>query len=41
MVAQLFESAGQTVRAAVEVGSPQNAYAMVQAGAGIALVDEF
>nr|WP_145551719.1 LysR family transcriptional regulator [Variovorax boronicumulans] len=41
LVAQLFESAGQPVRAAVEVGSPQNAYAMVQAGAGIALVDEF
>jgi DNA-binding transcriptional LysR family regulator len=41
MVNQLFESAGHTVRAAIEVGSPQNAYAMVQAGAGIALVDEF
>jgi len=41
MVAELFESAEETARIAVEVGSPQNACSMVQAGAGIALVDEF
>ncbi len=41
MVGDLFEAAGETVRAAVEVGSPQNACSLVQAGAGIALVDEF
>ena len=41
MVAALFEAKGETVRAAIEVGSPQNACALVQAGAGIALVDEF
>ncbi|WP_304307702.1 LysR substrate-binding domain-containing protein [Pseudacidovorax intermedius] len=41
MVGELFEAAGETMRAAVEVGSPQNACAMVQAGVGIALVDEF
>lgn len=33
--------ANQTVKAVAEVGSPQNACALVQAGAGIALVDEF
>jgi DNA-binding transcriptional LysR family regulator len=41
MVAELYESAGEVARASVEVGSPQNACSMVQAGAGIALVDEF
>jgi len=41
MVSGLFEAAGETYRTAIEVGSPQNACAMVQAGAGIALVDEF
>lgn len=41
LVASLFQSAGETVRAPMEVGSPQNACALVQAGAGIALVDEF
>lgn len=41
LVATLFEAAGETVRAAVEVGSPQNACSLVQSGAGIALVDEF
>jgi DNA-binding transcriptional LysR family regulator len=30
-----------TVKSVVEVGSPQNACALVQAGAGIALVDQF
>lgn len=41
MVAHLFEAAGETLRAVVEAGSPQNACALVQAGAGISLVDEF
>ena len=41
LVGGVFERAGQTLRAAVEVGSPQNACSMVHAGAGIALVDEF
>lgn len=41
LVAKLFDAAGERVSAAMEVGSPQNACALVQAGAGIALVDEF
>ncbi len=41
LVVALFEGAGETLRTAVEVGSPQNACSLVQAGAGIALVDEF
>jgi len=41
MVGDLFEAAGETARPAMEVGSPQNACSLVQAGAGIALVDEF
>lgn len=41
LVTALFEAAGERVSAAMEVGSPQNACALVQAGAGIALVDEF
>jgi len=41
MVGALFEASGEPVRAAIEAGSPQNACALVQAGAGIALVDEF
>jgi DNA-binding transcriptional LysR family regulator len=41
MVAALFDAAGETVSAVVEAGSPQNACALVQAGAGVALVDEF
>lgn len=41
MVGALFEANGETVRASIEAGSPQNACALVQAGAGIALVDEF
>ncbi|MFT4172841.1 MAG: LysR substrate-binding domain-containing protein [Rhodocyclaceae bacterium] len=36
-----FESAGESYRTAIEVGSPQNACALVLAGAGIAIVDEF
>ena len=41
VVEQLYQSSGETLRAAIEVGSPQNACSLVQAGAGIALVDEF
>jgi len=41
LVSTLFATAGEVLRPAVEVGSPQNACALVQAGAGIALVDEF
>jgi DNA-binding transcriptional LysR family regulator len=41
LVVALFEGAGETLRTAIEVGSPQNACSLVQAGAGIALVDEF
>lgn len=41
MVQSMFEQSGETVRAVIEVGSPQNACALVQAGAGIALVDQF
>ncbi len=41
MVHALFADSGETVRASIEAGSPQNACALVQAGAGIALVDEF
>ncbi|MGC3965381.1 MAG: LysR family transcriptional regulator [Rhodocyclaceae bacterium] len=36
-----FEGAGESYRAAIEVGSPQNACALVLAGAGVAIVDEF
>jgi len=41
MVQGMFEEAGQPLRPVIEVGSPQNACALVQAGAGIALVDQF
>ncbi|MFO6419439.1 LysR family transcriptional regulator [Hylemonella sp. W303a] len=41
LVTGWFEARGQGYRTAIEVGSPQNACALVQAGAGIALVDEF
>ncbi|AZY48223.1 LysR substrate-binding domain-containing protein [Bordetella avium] len=41
MVESMFEQSGQPLRSVVEVGSPQNACALVQAGAGIALVDQF
>lgn len=37
----LFTDDGKPARAFIEVGSPHNACAMVHAGAGIALVDEF
>ncbi|MBP6018868.1 MAG: LysR family transcriptional regulator [Burkholderiaceae bacterium] len=41
MVQQLFQEHGHSVKSIMEVGSPQNACALVQAGAGIALVDQF
>jgi DNA-binding transcriptional LysR family regulator len=41
MVGELFDKAGISLRTVIEAGSPQNVCALVQAGAGIALVDEF
>ncbi|KAF7598912.1 MAG: LysR family transcriptional regulator [Candidatus Dactylopiibacterium carminicum] len=41
LVTGLFEQVGESYRTAIEVGSPQNACALVMAGAGIAVVDEF
>lgn len=41
MVAHMYEEAGLPMRVDIEVGSPQNACALVQTGAGVALVDEF
>lgn len=41
LVHDLFQKHGHSVKPVVEVGSPQNACALVQAGAGVALVDQF
>lgn len=41
MVQAMFDKTGEILRPVIEVGSPQNACALVQAGAGIALVDQF
>jgi len=41
IVEHMYEAADEALRSAIEVGSPQNACSLVQAGAGIALVDEF
>jgi DNA-binding transcriptional LysR family regulator len=41
MLNQMYAAAGETYRPAIEVGSPQNACALVQAAAGLALVDGF
>lgn len=41
MVQKVFADCDETVKPVIEVGSPQNACALVQAGAGIALVDSF
>ncbi|ANN79474.1 LysR substrate-binding domain-containing protein [Bordetella flabilis] len=41
LVEQMYQEAGQPRRVAVEVSSPQNACSLVQAGAGIAIVDQF
>ena len=41
MLAQMFTDAGEAYRPSIEVASPQSACALVQAGAGLALVDGF
>jgi len=41
IVARMYEAAGETLVSKLEVGSPQNACALVGLGAGIALVDAF
>lgn len=41
IVERIYEDAGETLISNLEVGSPQNACALVTMGAGIALVDEF
>ena len=41
LVGGMYERANEPLKAAIEVGSPQNACSRVQAGAGVALVDEF
>lgn len=41
IVEQMYALAGETLKSDMEVGSPQNACALVAMGAGIALVDEF
>ncbi len=41
LVGGMYERANEPLKAAIEVGSPQNACSLVQAGAGVALVDEF
>lgn len=38
---RMYQAAGEPLAASIEVGSPQNACALVQMGAGVALVDEF
>jgi len=40
-IEQLFAKSNEILKVAMEVGSPQNACSLVNAGAGIALVDEF
>ena len=41
MVAKLYQDEDEPLKPTMEVGSPQNACALVQMGAGIALVDAF
>ena len=41
IMADLYQQAGEPLAPGIEVGSPQNACALVQMGAGVALVDEF
>lgn len=41
LIEQLYESQGLALDPVIEVGSPHSASALVQLGAGIALVDEF
>ncbi|CAM5211522.1 LysR family transcriptional regulator OS=Castellaniella sp OX=1955812 GN=EPN31_01075 PE=3 SV=1 [Castellaniella denitrificans] len=40
-IEQFFVESNEILKVAMEVGSPQNACALIEAGAGIALVDEF
>ncbi|CAN7558572.1 MULTISPECIES: LysR family transcriptional regulator [unclassified Variovorax] len=40
-IADMYEAVDEPLKAAIEVGSPQNACALVEMGAGIAIVDEF
>lgn len=40
-IEQLFAHTGEAPKIAMEVGSPQNACSLINAGTGIALVDEF
>lgn len=41
MLTQMYDAAGEKLKATIEVGSPQSACALVQAGAGVALADGF
>jgi len=41
IVSAMYEAVDEPMTVAIEVGSPQNACALVQSGAGVALVDEF
>ena len=41
IVENMYRDAGETMNSPIQVGSPQNAGALVVMGAGIALVDEF
>jgi DNA-binding transcriptional LysR family regulator len=41
IVGQMYADAGEALVSTMEVGSPQNACALVEMGAGVALVDEF
>ncbi|WP_063779089.1 LysR family transcriptional regulator [Caballeronia mineralivorans] len=41
LIEQMYADAGLTRQVAIDVASPQHACLMVQAGAGVALVDEF
>ncbi len=40
-IAGMFDAANEPLKPAIEVGSPQNACALVEMGAGVAIVDEF
>jgi DNA-binding transcriptional LysR family regulator len=41
IVTEMYQADGEPLDPAIEVGSPHNAVALVQMGAGVALVDEF
>jgi DNA-binding transcriptional LysR family regulator len=41
LIEQMYQESGEPRRLAMEVSSPQNACSLVQAGAGVAIVDEF